>query len=181
MIFNRLSRRERLVLLVGGVVLIGFGLWGLSNLSQWYWDGRETLDRLIQQKLSDRVTLVRLHREYDLLKKGIDKFESRITRDKKGFSLLSYLESLSGKLAMRSHITHMRPQPPVDLDGYREISVEIKMEKISLKQIARLLSTIEESPHLIRIKRLRLRKQFSDPSMMNATFLATTYEPGGTK
>jgi general secretion pathway protein M len=178
---DRLSRRERLVLLVGAIVLLGFGLWGLSNMFQWYQNRIQTLDRLIEQKQQDRMTLVRLRHEHGQIKDEIRKLEDRINRDQANFSLLSYLESTSSKLAMRSHITQMRPQPASDVDGYREVGVEIKMDNVTLDQIIRLLSAIETAPHLIRIKRLRLQTQFSDPRLMKATFLATTYEKGGTR
>jgi general secretion pathway protein M len=178
---DRLSRRERLALLVGAIVLMGFGLWGLSNLFQWYRDRTQNLDRLIEQKQEDRITLVRLRHEHGQLNEEIQKLEERINRDQDNFSLLSFLESTSDKLAMRSHITNMRPQPSSDVDGYKEVGVEIKMDNVTLDQIIRLLSSIETAPHLIRIKRLRLQTQFADPRLMKATFLATAYEKGGTR
>ena len=174
--WDRLSRRERLVLLVGAIVVLGFGLWGLSNLFQGYRDRIQTLDRLIEQKQEDRITLVRLRYEHSQLKQEIRKFEDRINSNQDDFSLLSYLESLSNKLAMRSHITHMRPQPSTDVGGYQEVGVEIKMENVTLDQIIRLLSSMETAPYLIRIKRLRLQTRFTDPRLMNATFLTTTYD-----
>lgn len=174
--FERLSRRERLILLVGAIVLVGFGLWGLSNMFQGYWNRMQTFDRLIEKKQEDRIALVQLRHEHGQIKDEIRKLEDRITRDQGRFSLLSYLESLSNKLAMRSHITHMRPQPSSDVDKYREVGVEIKMENVTLDQIVRLLTAIETDSHLIRVKRLRLQTRFADPRLMNATFLATTYE-----
>ena len=174
--FNQLSRRERFMLLVGGIVLLGFGLWGLSNLSRGYSDKMDTLERLIQQKQEDRVTLVRLRHEYGKVKGKIQSLEERVSRDQGRFSLLSYLESLAQKQAMRSNITYMRPQPPSEVGGYREVGVEIKMENVTLEQVVRMFSSMETAPHLIRVKRVRLRTRFSDSRFMDTTFLATTYE-----
>ena len=172
---GQLNRRERLMLVIGGLVLLGFGLWGLARLPLWYLDQMKTLERLIQQKQQDRVTLSQLRQEYMELKAQVGTLEDRIAEDR-GFSLLSYLESLANTLAVRPNIAYMRPQPPTEIDQYREAGVEIKVDNITLEQVVRLLSSLETSPHLIKIKNLRLRTRFADPRFMDVTFLATTYE-----
>lgn len=174
-LLSQLNKRERFILMIGGLIILGFGLWSLARLPLWYLDQMKTLERLIPQKQQERVTLSQLRQEYVGLKAQIGTLEDRIAEDR-GFSLLSYLESLANTLAVRPNIAHMRPQPPTEIDRYREVGVEIKVDNITLEQVVQLLSSLETSPHLIKIKNLRLRTRFADPRFMDVTFLATTYE-----
>jgi Tfp pilus assembly protein PilO len=171
----QMSRRERAMLMIGVLVVAGFGLWGLAKIPVWYLDQMKTLDRLIQQKRQDRLTLAQLRQEYAGLRQQINAVESRIAKDR-GFSLLSHLETLATNQAVRPNIAYMRPQPPTDVDRYREVGVEIKVDNVTLEQIVRLLSSLETSPYLIKVKNLRLRTRFADPRFLDVTFLATTYE-----
>ena len=172
---NRLSRRERQMLVVGGITVLAFGLWGLVGVFQWYQDRMTTLDRLVREKTEARATLVQLRQEYMGLKGEIAKLEKQISRQG-SFSLLSVLESMAGKLGMRSNIAHMRPQPDTEIKGYREVGVEVKLQNVTLEQAVRMLCSIENAPHLVRVKRLRMKTRFADPQFLDTTFLAITYE-----
>jgi Tfp pilus assembly protein PilO len=174
---TRLTRRERIVLGLGGVALLGFVLGGLASLAERYQERMKSLERLVQQKQQDRATLVRLREDYVGIRQQVRELEERIDRDRGSFSLLSFMETLADRQAVRSSITSMRPQPASELDDYRELGVEIKMENVTLEQVVRFLSSIETSPHLIRVKRMRMRTRFANPQFMDVTFLATTYEP----
>jgi general secretion pathway protein M len=174
---NRLSRRERMILLAGAFVAAGFGLWGLYGGATWYHERMIAMDRQIQEKSQDRVALLRLKREYLGLKDQIGRVEARLTGDKDRFSLLSYLESLSEKLGMRNNIANMRPQPASEAEGYREVGVEVSLQNVTLEQAVRILSSIESADHLIRIKQLRMKTKYADPQFIDTSFLAVTYEP----
>jgi general secretion pathway protein M len=175
-LLERVSPRERLILMGGAGVLLLMGLWALFETAGWYSDRMQSMDRLIQEKQKDRIALVGLQKEYLALRGRLSGLEDRIARDRGSFSLLSFLESLAGKLGMRSNIAYMRPQPPTDVEGFRELGVEVKVQNVTLEQTVRLLSSIEDSPHLIRVKQLQIRTRFSDPRFLDATFLTVTYE-----
>lgn len=174
---NRLNRRERKILTAGVAVVLGFVLWGMYDLATGYHNRMDTMERQILEKQQDQITLLRLRQEYMGLKDHIGRMEERITSDGAGFSLLSFLESLAGKLGMRSNIANMRPQPPVEVEGYREVGVEVTLQNVTLEQAVRMLSSIETAQHLVRIKQLRMKRRYSDPQFIDTSFLAVTYEP----
>jgi len=136
---NRLNPRERLILLAGGGVVFVFILWGVLEFSGWYQSRMEMMDRLAHEKQQDRVALLQLQQEYSGLKEQFEKIEDRIARDQDSFSLLSFLESLAGKLGMRSNIAYMRPQPETNMEGFREMGVEVKVQNVTLEQAVRFL------------------------------------------
>ena len=70
----------------------------------------------------------------------------------------------------------MRPQPKLEVKGYEEVGVEIKIQGVTLGQTVKFLSAIEESKSLVNVKRVRLKTRYSEPQYMDAIILATTYE-----
>lgn len=173
---RRLSQRERMILLVGGGVLLLLGVWGLAQAADWYGMRMRAMERQIRDKEAAQASLARIQQDYNDLQSQLKEIEARIAKDKGSFSLLSFLESLAGNLGMRSSIAYMRPQPPTEVEGFRELGVEIKIQNITLEQAVRLLSSLEEAPHLIRVKQLQMRTRFADPRYLDATILAVTYE-----
>ncbi len=176
---DRLTRRERRVLIVGSLVGIGMLIYGLFSSTVFYLDRMKGLDRLIRQKEQTLVELARIRTEYALLSRQMSTVDDRIQKDQGRFSLLSYLESLSNTTQIRTRIAYMRPQPGMATDQYRETSVEMKVENVTLDQAVRFLSSIEQAPHVLKIKNLHFKTRFANPQFLDVTFLVSTYEKAG--
>jgi len=174
-----ISSRERIYLILGGITLLGLFLYGVYSAAAAYGDRMNTLERLIQQKQEARSTLNEIGKEYVQIKGQIGILDDRIQKDQGQFSLLSFLESLAGTAEVRSRIAYMRPQAQVQVDQYRETSVEMKIENVTLDQAIRFLSSIEQAPHVIKIKNLHMRTRYANPQFLDVTFLVSTYEKAG--
>ena len=176
---DRLTRRERIYLMAAGVGVIGMGFYGTFSAVVSYQERMKGLDRLIRQKEAAIATLAQIQREYLLLKKQVGSLDERIEQDHGRFSILSFLESIAGSANVRSKIAYMRPQVGVVTDQYRETSVEMKIENVTLDQSVRFLSAIEEAPHVLRIKNLHFKRRYADPQYLDVTVLVSTYEKAG--
>jgi len=174
--FEARARREKIILLAGGAIVAGFLLYSLFQLPFAYLQRMETLDRLIVQKEDGLKQLAELKTQYQKLNDRVSRIETRIAQDREGFSLLSYLEETATTVSIRSNIAYMRPQTMPQSGGYREMSVEVKVENAPLGQIVRFLTALEQSPHVLKIRRLHLKTRFADPNYLDAVFLLSTYE-----
>lgn len=174
--FDTRSRREKVILLGGGVIVAGFLLYGLIQLPFAYLDRMKTLDRLILQKEDDLKQLAELKTQYQKLHDRVSRIETRIAQDRQSFSLLSYLEEVATTVKIRSNISYMRPQTMPQTKDYREVAVEVKVENAPIGQIVRLLTALEQSPHVLKVRRLHLKTRFADPNYLDAVFLLSTYE-----
>jgi len=174
-----ISPRERVYLIVGAATLLGLLIYGGYSVASSYFDRMNTLDRLIRQKQEARSTLNQIGVEYAQIKGQIGILDERIENDQGKFSLLSFLESLAGTAQVRSRIAYMRPQAAVQMDQYREISVEMKIENVTLDQAIRFLTSIEQAPHVLKIKNLHMRTRYANPQYLDVTFLVSTYEKAG--
>jgi general secretion pathway protein M len=174
--FDTRSPREKIFLLGGVVVVAGFLLYGLIQLPFAYQERMRTLDRLIAQKEADLKQLSELDARYQKMQDRVGRIETKIAQDRQGFSILSYLEEVATTVKIRSNIAYMRPQTLPQSGDYREVAVEVKVENAPLDQVVRFLTALEQSPHLLRIRRLHLKTRFADPNYLDAVFLLSTYE-----
>jgi type II secretory pathway component PulM len=176
---ERITPRERVYLIIGGITLIGLLLYGSYSMAASYLDRMKALDRLIRQKQEALTSLNQIGREYAQIKNQFGSLDERIQKDQGQFSLLSFLESLAATADVRSRIAYMRPQATAQVDQYRESSVEMKIENVTLDQAIRFLSSIEQAPHVLKIKNLHMRTRYANPQFLDVTFLVSTYEKTG--
>jgi type II secretory pathway component PulM len=174
-LFKRLSKREQLFTATGGILL--FCLLGYFLMVNPMLERMKTTDRLILQKEEELNEMARLKKEYDQLQGRLKGIEVRLSQQPGNFSLLSYLEGTANSTQIRKNISSMRPQPSgTDNEHFRENSVEVRIENVSLFQVVEFLGAIERSPTYLRVKQVRLKTRYSDPNAMDATFLISSYE-----
>lgn len=176
---DRITSRERIYLIIGGMTLLGLLLYGIYSGATSYLDRMKGLDRLVRQKEEALSTLNQIGKEYAQIKNQFGSLDERIQKDQGKFSLLSFLELLAGTAEVRSRIAYMRPQATTQVDQYRETSVEMKIENVTLDQAVRFLSSIEQAPHVLKIKNLHMRTRYANPQFLDVTFLVSTYEKAG--
>ncbi|MFY9270711.1 MAG: type II secretion system protein GspM [Candidatus Manganitrophaceae bacterium] len=173
--FLRLSTRERWVL--GGGIITAISLILYMFVVGPMWERKVVLDRLIPQKEKEIREFSRLKGEYAAVSQEIEGIERRLPSAGQ-FSPLSFLEETANQNQLRGNIAYIRPLAPQVHEPYREIQVEIKVENVALARVVPFLTAVENAPYPVRIKRLALKTRFSDPSLMDATFLVSAYEKG---
>lgn len=174
-LIGRLTGREK-VFLIGGIIFVAaILLYGLSLVYSSIIERVDLKERLIQQKEKDLKEIFAIKDEYVQLRDRIAEIDSRIGA-RKEFSLLSFLEGLANSRNIRTNIAYMKPQTLPLSDEYRESIVEVKIDNIRLNQIIEVISAIENSPNLIKIKRLHMKTRFADPNYMDVVLLVSTFE-----
>jgi general secretion pathway protein M len=167
-LYLRLSSRERtLVSLAAGgitVIIIYTMIWQPIE------DQRVQLTKRIQTKQRELVEMQQMRDTYlDLL----NQFELRqkiIEKADPHFSLFPHIEStVSQVLGGREKIASMNPQNK-DISGiYREESVELKLNAISLQQLTDLMYKIEKGAQPLRLTRLQVKKRPREPQTFDVT------------
>jgi general secretion pathway protein M len=171
----RINPREKRTLIAGGCVGLALGVY-LLVISP-YMKAMELLDRRIARKAEELNEVLVLQNEYFRLKEKTRMLENMV-RSTPGFSLLSFLENLAGKNQIKKQIAYMKPLITPGSEKYRESSVEMKLDKITLGQLVDYLYEIEQSRQPIRIKRLNIAKTKGE-AYLDVTLQASTFEPVG--
>jgi general secretion pathway protein M len=168
---SQLSLRERIVLAIGTlVVLITLLVFGVIAP---YQKTMAQLDHKISSRQEQLKETQVLSQRYRQLQQKLDEARQWLNRGE-AFSLFSFIEDLSSRVAGKENLVYMRPQPTSTKDGFREEAVEIKLEKIQLKQLVQLLYQIETAQAYLQIKNLRLKTRFDDRTLLDATLTVSS-------
>jgi general secretion pathway protein M len=173
-LLRRLSPRER-GLVIGAALFITMALvYGLivdpliTSQSRYH--------SMALRKRDDLARFRMLAMDYRKMDSSLKYLENKVSAEKSGTSLLATMEAEARKLGLSERIASMKPFTN-DLDsGMVETSVEMRLEKVNLRELVELLKTIENSALMARTGRLRIKTRFDDPQLLDTTVLVTALE-----
>lgn len=170
--FDQLSQRERITLVAGAlVILLLIVVFGIVAP---YRTALERLDSKIASRQRQLGEVQQLSTQYRQLQQQLAASERRLATGG-DFSLLSFVEATSVHLAGRDNLVSMRPQPAATVEGFREETVEVKLEKIRLHQLVQLLYAAETAPAPMLVKNLRVKTRFDDRNLLDVVVTFASY------
>jgi general secretion pathway protein M len=167
---SQLNQRERIFVVIGGIALI-LALLYFAIVAPY----RSTLKRLDNQiaSRSEQLQEVKtLQTRYLELKQQMLQME-RLLETQQDFSALTFIENLVERTAGRENLLSMRPQASETRNEFIIDSVEIKLERLSLKQVLELLLALEEATTPMQVKNLHIKQRFDDRALLDATMTIT--------
>lgn len=121
------------------------------------------------------VVMQRMRRDFDQLRARLASVEERVQKGQRG-NLRTTLESLASKTGVA--IQSMEPQATPQHPRYRETTVELGLEGVSLEQAVKYLNEIETHPgQALSVKSLRLRKRPDKSELLDVSFSISAFEP----
>ena len=168
--WNRMAVRERklISILAGAVGLLALLLTGylivdsLQEISNSNEDAREALAAIAS------------HRDdYLDAKARMVSQEARIGVEPP--QLAADLEAAGKEAGIQIPETVDRQPAPAG-KRYMEHSLDVKLRKVGLKELATFLSKVETNPRLIVVTRLQIRRSFGEGDKMDVELTATAYE-----
>jgi Tfp pilus assembly protein PilO len=168
--WNRMAPRERklisilasavltLALLLAGYLIVD----SLQEISTSNQDTREAL-----------AAIARHRDDYLDAKSRMVSQEARIGVEPP--QLAADLEAAGKEAGIQIPETVDRPPSPAG-KRYLEHSLDVKLRKVGLKELATFLSKVETNPRLIAITRLQIRRSFGEGDKLDVELTATAYE-----
>jgi hypothetical protein len=89
--------------------------------------------------------------------------------------LFSYLEELAKKESVAIGDMQDRGTDNVG-PGITRAVVEVNFAQIDMRSLVAFLNSIEKSPHLVKVEKLRLRTRGDSPDKLDATLTVSTYQ-----
>jgi len=172
---GRLSPREVRLVLVGGVVaalllLLAALAPALSALGG--------IDARLEDKQAELVAARAVQQQLQALSAGLRLRQAKLGRGGGG-SPLALVEATAVRLGCRDNLAAVRPQPTSSRAGVRIEPLELRFEKISLEQLARLLEAFETADQLLKVRTLKARRLFDDPSRLDAVLVVEALQGEG--
>lgn len=163
----RLTRRETwLAVGLGGFVAV----WAMySFVVGPAIERMETLNRVIPEKQDELDSMRAKAAEFVALIDGLDEMRVKIAAQDPAVELLPFVEALVNKHGLSQNLVAMEPPQTSQFgSGYTQTVVQIRMEKLSLRQIFDFISQLQSSQMLADTKRLYIKKNAKDASLLDA-------------
>ena len=87
---------------------------------------------------------------------------------------LHFLEGLAGQDGVKQQIEFMRPSQKPISDSYQEEQVELRLKGVSLERLVPYIYHIETAPEQVRIKRVSIRPNRRDRSLLEVDMVLVT-------
>jgi len=169
----QLNRREKLIVWIAGILI------GIFVLCEWalfpYLDAHKRWNRQIAAKKVTLAEMQALKTEYSKFKQVSDQSRKWLKKRDKHFSLFTFLNIAADKVKIKKNLTYMKPST-IERRGnpYKIDVVEMKFSKITLKQLAEYLYTVETSGNQVVIKRATLSTPAKKERYLDVTMLMET-------
>jgi general secretion pathway protein M len=171
--WRHLASRERMIVMAGGGVVLASLLFLLvvdPLLAR-----IDRLDRQVVRKSKDRSELSVLAAEYASKQARVAKLEQRLPPPGQ-FSLLAFMEEAAASVQIRDRIVGMQPQQPTTLQGYQEMSVDLRLDGVQLPQLLALLVALQQAPYDVQVRHLQVKPKYDNPVNLDATLRIVSYE-----
>ena len=171
--WQHFSQRERIIVAAGGAVfaVVFLFLVVIDPLMATI----DTLDRQARRKAKDSQELALVAQEYVVKQARMTKLEQRMPIPPAQFSLLGFMEEATTTAQIRDRIVGMQPQAPIDIQGYQETAVDLRLDGVSLPQLLALLVAIEQAPYDVQVHHLQMKPKYDNPVNLDVTLKIVTY------
>lgn len=173
LIWNNLPKRQQTALISGGIAVLALLVVQFVLLP--FWDVKKTLCRTIElkEKILGEVTL--LAEEYRTLKQRTEKVRQALARRTQDFALSFRVEKIAEETGVKPNIKYINTLKGGVSGPYEEVSVDMEMEKITLKQLTDFLYRFESPQEMIIIKKIAITKTKEMPEYLTARIHAVTF------
>ncbi len=163
----KLEARDKRVLIIGGIaaaaiLLYAFAIAPLSS------DLSRKRD-MIPKKERDLAEMRVLKDQYLEIQQRLQ--QAQAAAAKRG-PLLTEIEEITKRANLSSKIVSLKPQADVQTGTFKESTVEIKLENVSLYDIVNYVNQLEKET--LRIRKLYFKPRFDNPKLLNATILVAS-------
>ena len=152
--FLMLQRREQLLVIGAAVLVVLLGLF--TFVIDPIRARAANLERRLASAGRQLAELQTLRDDYRRRKRVIDRVDRRLRRQRRDFAIFSYLEQVAGRAGVQDKIQSMNTLASPPSTEYTEESVEVRMEGVTLPQLVDYLHRVENSPRILRVRRLQV-------------------------
>lgn len=169
----KLTKRERLYVTLGTLLVTVFLVFQFILLPLMNAQAKVRHSITVQEKALEEI--IALRAEYHRLRADSGNIGTILAGRSKGFTLFSFLEEHAGRAGIKTNIKYMKPSLSTEATPYRESSVEMSLEEITLKQLVEYLYLIESPENLVWIKRMSVKQSKGNTDYLTALMHVVTY------
>lgn len=169
---EQLTARERMLVLVGsvaGILLMGYiiSLWVNSNI-----ESIEGTNQAMERKLE---TISRIQGQYEQAQNKVRQIKRKIANNRVDLVRFVSAQSQTFSLNIDSMNFISAQEGRNKNKEVAERAVRVELKKAPLANLAKFLDAIENSGKIVKVRKLRMRPNFSEPDKLDVTATIATY------
>ena len=165
--------RQRQILWVAAGLVLFFAViqWFIRPILNY----REKLDSRIELSEQRLGQLAGLEQTYRQVLAENAKVAENLSGRQKDFTLFAFLEALASRDGLKDQIEYMRPSVKTLSDTHQEEQVEMRLNGVTLAKLVPYLYHIETAPEQVAIKRMTIRPQQRNKSLLEVSLVVVTH------
>lgn len=141
------------------------------------WDARAKMKKSITANTRKLAEMEKIDADYAVADAQIARIKSAVLSRQADFTLFAYLEKKALAAGVKGSIRQMNSMQGVKSPSFEESLIDLKLEKITIRQLADFLYQIESPAELIRIRRITVTKMKETPEYVSAQMLIASCTP----
>jgi general secretion pathway protein M len=149
-----------------------------------FWDAKGRIKQALQTNQKKLSEIISMDNELTALEAKAAKVKRVMMARPADFSLFSYVEKKAVIAAVKGNIKNMSSSRGTQMASFEESLIDIRLDKITIKQLTNFLYYAESPADLVRIKRISVTKMKESPEYLSvqmqlASFQMQGARPGG--
>lgn len=173
--WNKLDAKQRR--LVGGAAIFVALAMAMELAVFPFWEAKKKLARAIHAHQNKLVEMNELVTEFKVLEAKTAAMRRSAAARGADFTLFSYLEKKAAQANVRGRIKQMNSSKGMRYASFEESLIDMRLDKVTLKQLTDFLYFAESPADLIRIKKITINKMKESPEYLSAQLQIAYFQP----
>ena len=172
--WDKLDKKQRyyaagVAIFVLAALILEFGLLP-------FWEAQGKIKQAVQTNQKKLGEIIRLDNEFALQEAKAAKVKRVMASRLADFSLFSYLEKKALQAAVKGNIKNMSSSRGTQTANFEESLIDIRLDKITIKQLTDFLYYAESPADLVRIKRVTVSKMKESPEYLSVQMELASFQ-----
>ena len=172
--WDKLDKKQRyyaagVAIFVLAALILEFGLFP-------FWEAKGKIKQAVQTNQKKLSEIIRLDNDFALQEAKVAKVKRVMASRQADFSLFSYLEKKALQAAVKGNIKNMSSSRGTQTANFEESLVDIRLDKITIKQLTDFLYYAESPADLVRIKRITVSKMKESPEYLSVQMQLASFQ-----
>jgi len=173
--WTKLNTKQRYLVALGAAAVAAVLIFELVVFP--LWNARVKMKKSIIVSSQRLEEMIRIDADFAVQDAQISRIKERLARRRADFTLYAYLEKKAIAARVKGSIKQMNSAQGAKSPFFQETLIDLRLEKITIRQLADFLYQVETPAELVRVKRITINKMKESPDYLSAQLLIASYTP----
>ncbi|MEN6465704.1 MAG: hypothetical protein ABFD62_11045 [Syntrophaceae bacterium] len=172
--WNKLGSRQKKTVIAGAAVVAFIIFVQFAFLP--FIDGNKKMRRSIALNEATLKEMYRIDSEYSNIKQDVNAIQAALARRTPDFSFFSFIEKKAAETGVKGNMKSLQPARPVPAGSLEEVAADVKLEKVTLKQVVDFLAAAESVDQAIALRKISISRSSDNPEYLSAQIQLVTFQ-----